>query len=329
MLSGFKLHKFQSKSTIELDWYYEDISGNWVSYSQSVSSDLEKSYVQFKNGGEFGCVKVKPHRVVVRTNTGSFREIKTNSKKSTPGRKVQRGLKPSERKFVIVIDAQYDFLNSKGALYVPRSERLIPRIDQFLRTLDNCAGVLYTFDTHYPSTYYNTEESKLFPIHCIDGSRGWSLAIDHGLVPRETTQWFLKKGQFSMWEEDATDVVIRPFPENENVPACETLKGKKIQFVQPVRESNRNEFFEMLKGDGINTVEVCGVATDVCVRAAILGLLRMGFKVIVDESMVAGISLDVHDVKCQSEFLSYSEFFIVKKTTDVLVMEMEANTSAK
>jgi len=68
----------------------------------------------------------------------------------------------------------------------------------------------------------------------------------------------------------------------------------------------------MLKSDGINTVEVCGVATDVCVRGAILGLLRMGFKVIVDESLVAGISMDVHDVKRQSEFLSYSECFIIK-----------------
>jgi nicotinamidase-related amidase len=74
-------------------------------------------------------------------------------------------------KFVIVVDAQRDFMTPDGALYVGGADALIGPMNDWLGTLDpaDTSGVLLTFDTHYAETYAATAEAAQFPIHCVRG----------------------------------------------------------------------------------------------------------------------------------------------------------------
>eukprot|EP01124_Arcella_intermedia_P017759 TRINITY_DN2462_c0_g1_i1.p1 TRINITY_DN2462_c0_g1~~TRINITY_DN2462_c0_g1_i1.p1 ORF type:complete len:429 (-),score=98.64 TRINITY_DN2462_c0_g1_i1:15-1262(-) len=86
-----------------------------------------------------------------------------------------------------------------------------------------------------------------------------------------------------------------------------------LHFRQPLQESYRDQFFKDLKSEGIETIEVIGFASDVCVSYAILGLLERGFVVHVDPSLVAGVQDTIHDVKQRHEFSHHSHNFKIRK----------------
>jgi nicotinamidase/pyrazinamidase len=116
-----------------------------------------------------------------------------------------------KKNFVVVIDVQYDFMKSNGALYVPDAEITGRKIDKFLSSLspEDCAGVLFTFDTHHLDDYHNTEEAQQFPPHCVFSTPGWALDCDYKSISKEIPLYMLQKEYFDMWKED---VNIYPYP---------------------------------------------------------------------------------------------------------------------
>jgi len=180
------------------------------------------------------------------------------------------------KKFVIVIDAQNDFMKEDGALPVPGAQALIPGLKEYLNQLspEDTDGVLFTFDTHVPEVYENSEEGKMFPIHCVAGSEGWKLVVDKGDVSKEIPTYTLIKGVFNMWEEEGIRI---------NLPDGE--------------DASREFFFAHLKARGITEVELVGVAADFCVKWAVDGLLENGFKARVRKDLTAGIERQIDQVK--------------------------------
>lgn len=174
-------------------------------------------------------------------------------------------------RFVIVVDAQRDFMLPDGALYVAGAEALVAPIDGWLAALDpaDTAGVLTTFDTHDAATYAQSAEAAQFPIHCVRGSTGWRSAIDAGAIDPAIPLHTLEKGVFAMWAEP--DVTIRDAraPGRPAVP--------------------RDRFFDDLRARGIGEVTVIGVAADFCVRWAVEGLVARGFAVTVPRDLTRGI----------------------------------------
>ena len=59
---------------------------------------------------------------------------------------------------------------------------------------------------------------------------------------------------------------------------------------------SRDGFFERLKDSGINTIAIAGVAADFCVKDAIAGFLKRGFKVIIHRDLTAGIDRQIDQV---------------------------------
>lgn len=175
------------------------------------------------------------------------------------------------RKFVIVVDAQRDFMLPDGALYVAGAEALVRPLNAWLAALDpaDVEGVLMTFDTHFAETYPGTAEAAQFPIHCVRGSAGWELAIDPDAIDPTIPVHTLEKGVFAMWEEP--DVTIRAMrsPEARPIP--------------------RDRFFDDLRRRGVEDVLVAGVAADFCVRWAVEGLIARGFRVVVPRRLTRGI----------------------------------------
>jgi nicotinamidase/pyrazinamidase len=153
----------------------------------------------------------------------------------------------------------WDYVAADGALPVDGAEAIVAPMQAWLARLqqEDVEGVLFTFDTHVPAIYAESEEAKQFPPHCVKGSGGWELVVDPGAVDPTIPVYALEKGVFDMWAEPG------PLVQRIGGTACE-----------------REMFFAGLRGDGVREVIVVGVAADYCVRWAVEGLIERGFRVI-------------------------------------------------
>lgn len=176
------------------------------------------------------------------------------------------------KKILVVIDTQYDFMMSDGALPVPDAESLITPLNKFVTdaaTNDDYVGIIFTHDTHNPEEYAASEEAKLFPVHCVLGTPGWSNVINPSLTLDKG--WILRKGVFNMWEE--SDVFVEDLNDRNNVYA-------------------RDDFFN----DNSREVEVVGVAADYCVKWALEGFVERGFNTTVITDLTRGIDRNIMEV---------------------------------
>lgn len=176
------------------------------------------------------------------------------------------------RIFVTIIDFQMDFVLSDAKLPVHGAENIIAPMATFLSRLDEneVEGVLFTYDTHDSEPYAKSEEGGMFPLHCEKGTPGWELVLNQNLVPSSIPVHTMEKSVFDMWAED--DLTISP-----------TIYS-------------RDGFFERLKDSGVDTIAIAGVAADFCVKDAIAGFLKRGFKVIVYRELTAGIEREIDQV---------------------------------
>ena len=180
------------------------------------------------------------------------------------------------KRFLVVVDAQNDFMQPYGALSIKGADLVIDKINDFLyaTSKDSYVGALFTFDTHHMPEYVDSEEGKMFPPHCIEDTKGWGLAVSTLMLNYRIPQYTLKKGVFDMWAEN--DLYV------------ETASGGKI---------HRDEFFNnLLHEKGVTEVDVVGVASDYCVKYAIDGLVKMGFKVNVFGNCTKEIARDMKSV---------------------------------
>ena len=158
------------------------------------------------------------------------------------------------KKLLHIVDMQNDFVMANGKLPVAGAESLIEPANEFLRNV-KFDTTIATFDTHYRETYKKTEESKLFPPHCLYGTKGWDLAIHLDKFKK------VLKHQFDVWEKP-----------NSMQKALTGFDPKSTD------------------------VYVMGVASDFCVKYAIVGYLQRGYSVVVLQDLCRGINKQIDDV---------------------------------
>ncbi|KXK39211.1 MAG: bifunctional nicotinamidase/pyrazinamidase [Saprospiraceae bacterium] len=175
----------------------------------------------------------------------------------------------------IIVDIQNDFCPG-GALAVHDGDRIIPVINKLVLQFDT---VVLTQDWHpdghssFASSHpgkqpYETIELSygtqvLWPDHCVQGTSG---ADFHPDLEQQAGQLILRKGfrkgidsYSAFYENDQTTVT--------------GLSG-------------------YLKNRGVDTLYICGLATDFCVKWSALDGIKEGFSVYVVEDAVAGIDLN-------------------------------------
>jgi nicotinamidase/pyrazinamidase len=185
------------------------------------------------------------------------------------------------KKLVIVVDTAVDFIMRTGKLPAPNAEDIIAPGIKYLSELkpEDTIGVLFTFDTHDPDTYPGSPESQEFPIHCVKGTPGWENVFNFDLIDRDIPVFVLEKGVFDMWEE----------PELY-IEALDTNLPREIY--------DRDLFFAQTKkfyGKDLE-IEVWGVCSDYCVKYAISGLVKHGFKVKTVQELCRGINMSMAEV---------------------------------
>ncbi len=155
------------------------------------------------------------------------------------------------KKILVIVDMQNDFMQKDGALYVNGADTIIEKTNAFLNMLPNKAidGILITKDTHDASMYKDSDEGKMFPNHCISGTKGHDLAINLDVIDKKIPIYIMEKDVFDMWAKKNPITPYKKAPHKEN-------------------------FF-----DDVKKAYVIGVASDFCVKDAIIGLLKRDVKV--------------------------------------------------
>jgi nicotinamidase/pyrazinamidase len=166
------------------------------------------------------------------------------------------------------IDTQHDFLDRDGALYVPDAETIRPNIERLLRAASERQITTISSRCAHGE---NDPEFKVFPPHCIEGTRGAERVFaDLPQLPRREIP-----------------VHAAPQPDAQLAPATHYLVKKQVY------DLFSNPWLEDLRRRGAFRGEPCvvfGVATDYCVRAAALGLASTGARVLLIEDAVRGVA---------------------------------------
>lgn len=166
------------------------------------------------------------------------------------------------------VDVQRDFVLPGGNLYVPGAEKLLPNI----RRLTDAARQGKVFlvshgDFHAP----NDPEFKIFPPHCVKGTKGAEL------VP-----------------EAITEKVVR-VPNDSDAKVPDDLSN----YQQILLEKQTLSIFETKHVDELvrqlgNRAEfvVFGVVTEYCVSFAVKGLLERGRRVAVVKDAIETLKVE-------------------------------------
>lgn len=176
---------------------------------------------------------------------------------------------------LLIVDVQNDFCPG-GALEVPNGDAVVPVINKLSQHFNH---VIQTQDWHpkghssFASSHNGKEpfstmempygEQVLWPDHCVQGSKG---AEFHPELVTTRSQLIIRKGFRK--EIDSYSA----FYENDN----QTTTG----------------LAGYLKERGIDSLFVCGLATDFCVKWSAIDGLGEGFKITVIEDAVRGIDMD-------------------------------------
>lgn len=193
----------------------------------------------------------------------------------------------------IDIDTQRDFMNEDGALYVPGATTVRDNIERLLRAAtERCIATISTRCAHD----FDDDEFEIFPPHCIKGKPGADRIFpDLPALPRR---------------EISADTPAEPGATIE--------MGTHYVIDKKVFDPFSNAWLNGLREDGSFRQKECilfGVATDYCVIAGGLGLVKGGASVLVVEDAIRGVAPETTEAAIEQLRTSGVDFI---STADVL-----------
>jgi nicotinamidase/pyrazinamidase len=167
--------------------------------------------------------------------------------------------------FFFDIDTQKDFMLKTGALYVPGAERIIPKLRRlFDFAAKNEISIISTMDTHTA----DDPEFADFPPHCVRGTDGWK-KLDDTSLPRP--------------------LVFSTKPADRNLSDC-VRKNRQIIVEKNTFDIFSNPVMERLTRVLPPRAILFGVATEYCVKKAVLGLRRLDVQTVIVADAVRAIA---------------------------------------
>jgi nicotinamidase/pyrazinamidase len=183
-------------------------------------------------------------------------------------------------KALILVDIQNDFLPG-GALAVPDGDAVVPIANK----LQNAFPLVVATQDWHPASHgsfaanhsgrkpfeqinLNGLDQTLWPIHCVQGSRGAEFAPG---LNRDRIEKVFQKG---------TD------------PGIDSYSG-----IFDNGHRKATGLGDWLKSKGVTDVFICGLATDYCAKFTALDAVSLGFKTHLVEDACRGVNLRPDDVK--------------------------------
>jgi nicotinamidase/pyrazinamidase len=199
-----------------------------------------------------------------------------------------------KKKTVFVdIDTQFDFMDPQGSLYVPGAEDIIENIKKlFSFAKELKIKILSSADTHK----LDDPEFKFFPVHCVKDTPG------------------CQKIETSICKDN---FVI------ENVK--QDITESMLNHEQIIIEKQSHGLFDNKNSDKViveldaSDYVVFGVATDYCVKEAVLGLLKCGYNVTLVTDAIKATTQDgekeaLKEMKDAGAFFTNTDDIIAKQT---------------
>jgi len=163
---------------------------------------------------------------------------------------------------LLLVDVQNDFCPG-GSLGTDRGDEVASNIAALIAPGADAAGyseILATQDWHIdPGSHFSEHPDFVdsWPVHCVAGSEGAEIR-----EPVDTSQ------------------IARYFRKGEYTAAYSGFEGA---------DEEGTALAEYLRGRGIDALDVCGIATDHCVRATVLDARAEGFEVRVLSSLCSPV----------------------------------------
>ena len=166
----------------------------------------------------------------------------------------------AERRALIVVDVQRDFCEG-GSLAVDGGLAVAAAVKDLLQSEHGYAAVLATRDHHVdPGHHFSAEPDFVdsWPPHCVVGTPGVELSDPLGLGDFAAV---FDKGEFSA--------------------AYSGFEGRDVR---------GSGLADWLRVHDVGRVDVCGIATDFCVRATALDAVRAGLRTTVLVDLTAAVA---------------------------------------
>lgn len=169
------------------------------------------------------------------------------------------------KRALLIVDVQNDFCEG-GALAVNGGSDVASRISRYIRLHPGkfSAGIFASKDWHEnPVGHFseNPDFVKTWPPHCVAGTPG---AKFHPLL-----------------ETELIDVETEVFYKGQRTAAYSAFEG---------RNERDQDLASVLRTNGVTILEVCGIATDYCVRASVLDAIKHVRTVVVHDDLIAGVN---------------------------------------
>ena len=193
------------------------------------------------------------------------------------------------KKGILIIDAQNDFFPG-GALGIDDADQIIKPIETLLKTFPN-VPIYLTQDWHLEDSIHFEERGGQWPPHCIQESFGAEIQKD---IAAALQKIFDKENTLTVKAyRKGTD------PKNDGGYSAFEAKCEGAIVSDPkgdLWDSTKGNFLlKDLKLDKIDTLIVCGLATDYCVKASVLDALSYGFKVQILLEGIRAVNLESTD----------------------------------
>ncbi len=181
---------------------------------------------------------------------------------------------------VVVVDVQADFTQAhKGSLAVSGTdEAYLKKVAQATAALKEAGLPIYATQDWHPSNHMSFAANQpgkkpfelidlpdgrkqvLWPVHCVQNSSGAKILLDKSL--------------FTAVIQKGTDADYDSYSGFKDDGGAKTALD------------------ETLKGAGLKTLIMYGIATDYCVKATVLDGLAAGYKVVVVQDLCRGVAPD-------------------------------------
>ena len=157
----------------------------------------------------------------------------------------QAAAQNGKKKMLLVIDCQYDFIT--GSLAAPNSEPVIKKLANYINENEYAVKV-FTCDWH-PSNHCSFKpQGGLWPAHCVQHTKGAAVYED------------LTKAAYAT----SGDVYILEKGDDVNVDEYSIFDNKKSAAI----------IDQIVKKYGIEEIEICGIATEYCVKGSLEGAIK-------------------------------------------------------
>lgn len=172
------------------------------------------------------------------------------------------------RTALLVVDAQNDFADPNGSLYVRGGEELVPLVNaEIARALAAGATVAYTQDWHPETTPHFRKDGGVWPVHCV--METWGAEFLPGLRVEGA---IVRKGADG--KDGYSGFSVRD-------PTSGDVSATQLE--------------SLLRGRGVERLVIAGIATDYCVVETTLDARRLGFPVTVLGDAIRAVNLEPED----------------------------------